>query len=65
MIEVIAYEDRFAAEFKRLNLEWLHGFNLFEEADLKHLDHPRDGIIDGGGEIWIAVDEAGAVGTVA
>jgi ribosomal protein S18 acetylase RimI-like enzyme len=68
VIEIIPYEDRYAADFKRLNLEWLHGFNLFEEADLKHLDHARDGIIDKGGEIWIAVDRTGgdeAVGTIA
>lgn len=65
MIRIVPYEDRFALAFKTLNLEWLDGFALFEEADLKHLDHPRDGIIDGGGEIWIALDDDGPVGTVA
>lgn len=65
MIEIIPYEDRHAADFKRLNLEWLNGFDLFEDADLKHLDHARDGIIDQGGEIWIAMDGGEAVGSVA
>ena len=67
MISIVPFDDRFAADFKRLNLEWLHGFDLFEDADLKHLDHARDGIIDRGGEIYVAVDDdrGEAVGTIA
>lgn len=73
MIDIIDYDDAYAPDFKRLNLEWLNGFELFEDADLKHLDHPRDRILAGGGAIWIAVDTAitrpdgrvEAVGTVA
>jgi ribosomal protein S18 acetylase RimI-like enzyme len=72
-LDIIPFDDPYAADFKQLNLEWLNGFGLFEDADLKHLDHPRDGIIDKGGTIWMAVDPAalrpdgrpGAVGTVA
>ena len=73
MIEIIAFDDGYAADFKRLNMEWLDGFGLFEDADLKHLDHPRDRILARGGAIWMAVDtarirpdgRAEAVGTVA
>lgn len=73
MIEIVDYDDAYAADFKRLNMEWLNGFGLFEEADLKHLDHPRDRILDRGGAIWMAVDTDAtrpdgrfeAVGTVA
>jgi hypothetical protein len=50
-IEVRRFEDRFAADFARLNREWLEGFGLLEATDLKYLDHPRESIIDHGGEI--------------
>jgi hypothetical protein len=36
-VELILYEDRYAGDFKRLNLEWLDKYNLTEEYDLKVL----------------------------
>jgi putative acetyltransferase len=62
-LRIVLYEDRFAADFKRLNMEWLEGFALFEDADLKHLDHPRTAIVDRGGEIFVAIENDEVLGT--
>ena len=34
MIEVIDFAPEYAADFKRLNLEWLDQYNLTESHDL-------------------------------
>jgi hypothetical protein len=34
-IEIVGYDDRFAADFKRLNVEWLEGFGLLEPSDFR------------------------------
>ena len=62
---IIDFTDQHATDFKRLNLEWLEGFGLLEAADFKHLDHPREGILDQGGAILVAVEDDEVVGTCA
>ena len=47
-IEIVAYQDKHAEEFARLNREWLDRFGLYEEADAKHLYFPREYILDMG-----------------
>lgn len=64
-VRIRGYEDRFAADFARLNREWLEGFGLLEEADAKYLDQPRESIIDLGGEILFAVTAERVVGACA
>jgi putative acetyltransferase len=64
-IAIVAYEDRFADAFARLNREWLDGFGLYEEADEKQLYSPRETILETGGEIFIAVKGSDVVGTCA
>lgn len=63
--EIVAYQDRHADEFARLNREWLDAFGLYEEADGKHLYSPRAYILDCGGEIFIAEKNGRVVGTCA
>lgn len=53
-VEVILYEDRYADDFRRLNLEWLDKYNLTEEYDLVVLDDPRGKVLDSGGVIYLA-----------
>ena len=64
-VRILSYEERFAADFARLNREWLEAYGLLEEADLKYLDHPRESILDQGGEILIAVLDERVVGACA
>ena len=63
--EIVAYQDRHAEDFARLNREWLDGFGLYEEPDGKHLYSPRETILDPGGEILIAESNGRVVGTCA
>jgi GNAT superfamily N-acetyltransferase len=63
--EIVAYQDRHAEAFARLNREWLDGFGLYEEPDGKHLYSPREYILDPGGEILIAEKNGRVVGTCA
>src|SRR5436190_12844229 len=51
---IIDYTPAYAADFKKLNLEWLDKYGLTEEADLLMLDHPEREILDTGGAIYLA-----------
>jgi ribosomal protein S18 acetylase RimI-like enzyme len=53
-ISIIGYEQQYAADFKRLNLEWLDKYSLTEEADLKVLNNPEKEILAAGGCIFLA-----------
>jgi len=64
-MKIIPYEDRYAPDFKRLNREWLEDFGLLEDADAKHLNFPRESIIDQGGQIFFAVEREAVLGTCA
>ena len=53
-VSIINFDVQYAADFKRLNLEWLDKYELTEEADLLMLDHPQREILDTGGVIFLA-----------
>ena len=65
MVAVIQYEQKYAADFKRLNIEWLDKYGLKEEADLLMLDNPEREIIDTGGCIFLAKINDEIVGSAA
>jgi len=64
-IELILYEDQYAAIFKSLNLEWLDKYNLTESHDLEVLDDPRGTILNNGGIIYLAKAGDEIVGSAA
>lgn len=64
-VKIIGFDDAYAADFARLNYEWIEKFFAVEEHDREMLDHPRKYIIDNGGEIFFALVNGIAVGTVA
>ncbi len=53
-VEVIVYDAKYAADFKKMNLDWLDKYGLTEEGDLLMLDHPEREIIDPGGVLYLA-----------
>ena len=65
MLSIIKYEDKYAADFKQLNLEWLDKYALTEEADLAMLDDPQGEILNTGGCIFLAKDREDIVGSAA
>ena len=56
MITIIEFNEQYAAEFRRLNLEWLEKYDLLESHDLLILDEPRKNVLDRGGFIYLARD---------
>ena len=54
MIEIINFEDKYAAVFKQLNMQWLQHYNLTEAHDLEILNDPHGTIISPGGCVFLA-----------
>jgi putative acetyltransferase len=64
-IEVIDFEPRYAADFRRLNVEWLEQYFRVEPVDLDVLEAPQEKIIDKGGAVFLARSGDEIVGTCA
>jgi ribosomal protein S18 acetylase RimI-like enzyme len=64
-VAIIEYETKYAADFKRLNLEWLDKYGLTEEPDLLMLDNPEQEILAKGGCIYLAKVNHEIVGSCA
>jgi len=64
-VEVVEYDDRYSKDFARLNYEWISKYYVVEEHDHDQLDHPRQYIIERGGQIFFALTEGRVAGTVA
>jgi putative acetyltransferase len=65
MISIIEFEEKYAGDFKQLNLEWLDKHALTEEADLLMLNDPQKEIISTGGCIFLAKADEQIVGSAA
>ena len=64
VVEVIPFERRYAADFKRLNLEWLEKHFRVEPIDEEVLSNPL-AILRAGGAIFLARYRGAIVGTCA
>lgn len=65
MVEIIAYNNQYKEDFRKMNLEWLDAYNLTESHDLEVLDDPQGTIIDRGGCIFLAIENDTIAGTAA
>ena len=63
-IEIIPFENRYAADFKRLNLEWLEKYFAVEPGDEDVLSRPHR-IIEKGGALLLAKCGTEIIGTCA
>lgn len=63
-LEIIPFERRYAADFKRLNIEWLEKYFRVEPIDEEVLSHPAR-ILRDGGAIFLARYRGAVVGTCA
>jgi len=63
-VEVIPYEPRYRADFKRLNIEWLERYFRVEPIDVTVLSNPA-AIVRKGGFILLARLRGGIIGTCA
>ena len=64
-VAIIPFESRYAADFKRLNVEWLEKYFTVEPIDEKVLSHPEAAILRPGGRIFLARFKREIVGTSA
>jgi GNAT superfamily N-acetyltransferase len=64
-VSVIPFRREHAADFRRLNVEWIERLFAVEAADLKVLDDPEGAIVSKGGMIFFALEDGAVVGTVA
>jgi ribosomal protein S18 acetylase RimI-like enzyme len=64
-IEIVEFNDSFAADFARLNYEWIEKYFAVERHDSEILDSPQKWVIEPGGQIFMALTGGKAVGTVA
>jgi DNA-binding MarR family transcriptional regulator/GNAT superfamily N-acetyltransferase len=63
-VEIIPFESRYAADFKRLNIEWLEKYFHVEPIDEEVLSKPLE-ILRKGGAIFLARYRGAIVGTCA
>ncbi len=59
MISIVPFDDAFSDAFYRMNKAWITENFVMEPIDEKVLATPRENIIDGGGEIWFALNVQG------
>jgi putative acetyltransferase len=64
-IAILPFRPELAADFRRLNLDWIERLFSVEDADRKVLEDPESAIVARGGQIFFAIEDGKAVGTVA
>ncbi len=64
-IQIVRYAPKYEMAFHDLNMDWIRTFFQVETQDIKVLCNPKDYIIDRGGEIFMAIQDGQALGTVA
>ena len=64
-VKVVPFQDEYADDFKRLNLEWIEKYFVVEEMDKKQLEDPQENIIEPGGEIYSVLEDGRVRGVCA
>jgi GNAT superfamily N-acetyltransferase len=62
---ITGFDEQYADDFGRLNYEWIEKSYGVEQHDREVLDHPKKSVIEPGGQIFFAVKDGVAIGTVA
>jgi len=65
MIIIIPFEEKYAGDFRQLNIEWLQQYFTIEPYDEYQLSNPVTEIIKKGGYIFLAKENERIIGTVA
>ena len=64
-LEIVRYRPEHAVAFYALNRAWLDEHGLYEQADEAQMANPQGEILDAGGAIFVALQDAEVVGTAA
>jgi len=65
LITIIPFEEKYAEDFRKLNIEWLNEYFNVEPYDEYQLSHPLTEILNKGGHIFLARENENIVGTAA
>ena len=65
VVDVVKFDPAYADDFARLNYAWIAESYGVEQHDHDILDHPYEAVIVPGGEIFFALADGKAAGTVA
>lgn len=64
-LQIVPFAEEYAADFGRINYEWLHMYFKVEPHDYEILDAPKSYVVDRGGQIFFALCGGAVAGTVA
>tara|TARA_X000000950_G_scaffold111824_1_gene140824 strand:- start:291 stop:752 length:462 start_codon:yes stop_codon:yes gene_type:complete len=64
-LKIYSYKAIYNQSFYELNKAWIEEFWELEKSDINDLLHPKESIIDRGGEIFFAVTQDLVIGTAA
>lgn len=64
-VEIVEFQDRWAADFAALNYDWIEKYFAVERHDREILDDPQKWVMAPGGQIFMALLKGQAAGTVA
>ena len=64
-LKIYSYRAIYNQSFYELNKAWIEEFWELEKSDINDLLHPKESIIDRGGEIFFAVTQDLVIGTAA
>ena len=64
-MHIIGYSPDFAADFARLNYQWIEKYFRIEDEDRAALDYPEAYAVEPGGEIFFLLIDQQVVGTAA
>jgi len=63
--KIVPYEVKYRDDWRYINQQWIEKLFILEELDIKHLMHPEENILKGGGEIYIGLLNGKPVGAIA
>lgn len=64
-VKIVEFDPAYALDFAELNYQWIAESYGVEAHDREILDHPKESIVDAGGQVFFAVVDDQAAGTVA
>lgn len=64
-LELKKYKEKDKEAFKKISLEWLYKYDLYEEEDSKILNNPEEYILNKGGHIYFAKYDDNIIATFA
>jgi len=64
-ITIVPFKAALAPHFERLNREWIERYFALEPPDLALFASPQAAIVEGGGQIFFALEDGAVLGTCA